>query len=259
MDKKTILENAILEQYLLGELSASEQLQVDQVLNSDTELKTYFEKLESDFETLAFENTITPPSLIKEKLLTSITSNTNSKTVSNKKSNGFQLYFKIAASIAAFLLLGSIWLASQLSELKNELKIVQEDNLKLNDNIENTNNNLAEVNKWYYIINSPDSEKYILKGNEKSPKTTVISYVNHKNKSVIINTERLPKLDNSKDYQMWADVDGEMIDMGIINKENKMLAMTYIENAESLNITIEPAGGNDHPTVSQLITNVYLK
>ncbi len=74
----------------------------------------------------------------------------------------------------------------------------------------------------------------------------------------VINTKKLPQLDADHDYQMWADVDGEMIDMGVIPKNKELIAMTYINNAESLNITIEPAGGNDHPTVERLISNVYL-
>jgi hypothetical protein len=49
-----------------------------------------------------------------------------------------------------------------------------------------------------------------------------------------------------------------MIDMGVILKNEPMLAMKYIPNATSLNITIEPLGGNDHPTVERLVSNVYL-
>ena len=82
--------------------------------------------------------------------------------------------------------------------------------------------------------------------------------MNHNDKSVFINTKQLPEIDKDHDYQMWADVDGEMIDMGVITKGQSLMAMNYIENAESLNITIEPAGGNDHPTVERLISNVYL-
>ena len=75
----------------------------------------------------------------------------------------------------------------------------------------------------------------------------------------MINTERLPDLDADHDYQMWADVEGEMINMGVISKDKKLMAMNYIDHSESLNITIEPAGGNDHPTVERLVTNVYLR
>jgi hypothetical protein len=69
----------------------------------------------------------------------------------------------------------------------------------------------------------------------------------------------LPDLDAEHDYQMWADVEGEMIDMGVISKSKTLMAMAYIDHAESLNITIEPAGGNDHPTVARLVTNVHLR
>ena len=108
------------------------------------------------------------------------------------------------------------------------------------------------------IVN-PDTEQYILKGNASIPEAKIVSYVNHKMKSVVINTEGLPELDADHDYQMWADVEGEMINMGVISKNKNLMAMTNIDHAESLNITIEPAGGNDHPTVARLVTNVYLR
>lgn len=66
-------------------------------------------------------------------------------------------------------------------------------------------------------------------------------------------------LNAEHDYQMWADVEGEMINMGLIDNKKDLLAMNYIENAESLNITIEPLGGSEHPDVSRSISNVYLK
>lgn len=49
-----------------------------------------------------------------------------------------------------------------------------------------------------------------------------------------------------------------MISMGLLPTDKDLVALTYIEKAESLNITIEPKGGNDHPTVERLISNIYL-
>ena len=91
------------------------------------------------------------------------------------------------------------------------------------------------------------------------PDAKLISYVNDIERSVLVNTSYLPELDEAHDYQMWADVEGEMINMGVIDVTTPMLAMNYIDHSESLNITIEPAGGSEHPTVSRLITNIYLK
>lgn len=258
MDKAYILDNGILELYVLGELSESDQQQVDTAISKYPELQSHLDAIEESFEKMAFENAIDTPINIKSELLNTI-SNTTTNTVSIAPQKSLRSYLNIAASIAALLLIGSVYMYSQLNSTKKRLEVVEQENAKLNSNIENLNNYLSETNKWYVAINDPDVQKYVLTGNAMMPEATVISYVNNIDKSVVINTKYLPKLDDEHDYQMWADVEGEMINMGVIDKSKDMLAMNYIDNAESLNITIEPAGGNDHPTVSQLITNVYLQ
>lgn len=260
MDKKTILENGLLEQYLLGELDVKESEQIERILSSDTELKVYFDQLEEDFETLGLENTITPPALIKSNLLNAINSASNdTKIVELKPNSSSKFYLGIAASIVALFMIGSFWMYNQLNTVKQQLQTVENEKTELNTTIESLNKELKNKNSLYAAIAHPETEKYVLTGNDISPETKVISYVNHSTKSVVINTERLPDLDADHDYQMWADVEGEMINMGVISKDKKLMAMNYIDHSESLNITIEPAGGNDHPTVERLVTNVYLK
>ncbi|WP_422105364.1 anti-sigma factor [Winogradskyella sp.] len=260
MDKKTLLENGLLEQYLLGELDAATCEQIEQILASDAELKAYFDQLEQDFETLGLENAITPPPAVKSQLLDSIkASSETSKVVELQTNNNFKWYLGIAASIAGLLLIGSFWMYSQLNAVKQQLQTVEINNTELNTTIEVLNKELKQTTSFYTNIVNPDTEQYVLKGNDLLPEAKVVSYVNHKTKTVVINTERLPQLDDAHDYQMWADVEGEMINMGVIAKDKTLITMAYIDHAESLNITIEPAGGNDHPTVEQLVTNVYLQ
>ena len=261
MDKKTLLENGLLEQYLLGELNANECDQIEKLLASDAQLRAQFDQLEQDFETIGLENAITPPPFVKTELLETIqtTQKNAPKVVALSKEQPTKMYLGIAASIAALLMIGSFWMYSQLNEVKEELQIVKSNNTELNSTIENLNVQLKESNVAYNAIANPDTEQYILKGNDLAPDAKVISYVNHNTKTVIVNAERLPELDADHDYQMWADVEGEMINMGVISKNKNLMAMTYIDHAESLNITIEPAGGNDHPTVARLVTNVYLR
>jgi len=261
MDKKSLLENGLLEQYLLGELNATQCEQIDQLLVSDAELKAHFDLLEEDFESIGLDNAITPPATVKLNLLDSIKiaqTNTPKVIALNEKSNT-KFYIGIAASVAALLMVGSFWMYSQLNEVKQQLQTVETNNTELNTTIETLNTELERTNSFYTGIVNPDTEQYILIGNTSLPEAKVVSYVNHKTKSVVINTERLPELDADHDYQMWADVEGEMINMGVISKNKTLMTMAYIDHAESLNITIEPAGGNDHPTVARLVTNVYLR
>jgi outer membrane murein-binding lipoprotein Lpp len=180
----------------------------------------------------------------------------NSKPLKSK--NNKRNYLTIAASVIGLLFAGSIYLYSELNNKKEQLKLVENQNRELNTKIDKLAKDFNETTIWYASINNPETVKYVLSGNSLMPDVKVISYINNSKKSVLINTQYLPVLDKEHDYQMWADVKGEMIDMGIIDTSQIMLAMNYIENSESLNITIEPAGGNDHPTVSKLISNVYL-
>ncbi|GAB4159754.1 MAG: hypothetical protein Tsb0033_14710 [Winogradskyella sp.] len=257
MDNKHILDNGLLEQYLLGELNTQECEQIEQALASDTELKAKFDALEKDFEILGLENAITPPKGIKHQLIQDIK---EAKNIKNKKNNSnLKFYLGIAASIAALLMIGSFWMYKELSDLKQQLQTVEIEKTELNDKLNNLNQQLEQETELFATLTHPDTKQYVLKGNTLMPDGKVLSYVNHNTKTVVINTERLPKLDEAHDYQMWADVEGDMINMGVIAKDQNLMAMTYIDHAESLNITIEPAGGNDHPTVSKLVTNVYLK
>ncbi len=261
MDKKSLLENGLLEQYLLGELNANQCEQIEQLLLFDNELKIHCDQLEEDFENIGLENAITPPSVIKSQLLDriKILHTDAPKVIALNTKNNIKIYLGIAASLTALFMVGGFWMYSQLNEVKQQLQTVETYNDELNTTIEALNTELERTNTFYTGIVSPDTEQYILKGNASLPEAKVVSYVNHKSKSVVINTERLPELDADHDYQMWADVKGDMIDMGVISKDKTIMNMAYIDYAESLNITIEPAGGNDHPTVERLVTNVYLR
>ncbi|MBP2833408.1 anti-sigma factor [Aquimarina sp. U1-2] len=261
IDRKSIKEKGILEQYLLGELLDDEQAQVDKILREDKKLFQYYTEIEEGFEKLAFENAIDPPVSIKESVLNAIrpiTSDKKEKMIYSDHSNKRFIYWSIAASLAILFMLSSGWLYDQWQSSKNKLQIVQNETLNLRNRIEILEKDLKETNAWYTKINHPNTLKLVLRGNEISPNSTAITYINHKTETVLLHSEGLQKLARNKTYQMWADVDGEMIDMGVIPAEQQMIAMKYIANAASINITIEPAGGSDHPTVERLISNVLL-
>lgn len=257
MDKKTILENGLLEQYLLGELDVDQTTELENLLATNDDLKAELEALEKDFERIGQENAIAPPTEVKTNLMAYAKG--DNAVITLKSHNKMKYLFGVAASIAGLLLLGSFWMYTQLNEVQQRLNTVEGNNEELNRTIEKLNNTLNTKETLFATLSHPDTEQYVLEGNALMPEGKMLSYVNHTTKSVVVNTERLPKLNNDEDYQMWADVEGEMINMGVISKSSQLMAMNYIDHAESLNITIEPSGGSEHPTVSRLVTNVYLK
>ncbi|MEM7086218.1 MAG: anti-sigma factor [Bacteroidota bacterium] len=258
MDKNAIIESGMLERYLLGELSHAESLQLEAILQEDAELRSLYEEMESDFEKMARENAIQPPAKVKQQLMEKVIGDTTPVIPLNENRANKQ-YLAIAASFALLFGVTAIWLYTQLNKTQESIELVRTQNSELKNELELVMENYDDIVGWYETINDPNAVQFILKGNDKSPNAKAISYVNHANKTVVLNAKELPTLDADHDYQLWADVAGEMIDMGVIPKNTPMIAMKYIDKAESFNITIEPAGGNDHPTVERLISNVYLE
>jgi len=263
MDKKKILEDGLLEQYLLGELSDEQEILIQKVLKEDADLRTIFEGLEEEFEKIAFENAILPPDSVKKALRKAIETsgeNTKVRDISGpKKNDTFNTgRLAVAASFAAIFALSSFWLYNRWQTAEDNLRTFQEQTIALQDRLSNLEQTFEVTNKRYQTINNRNVIPLLLKGNRIFPQSRAVAYVNHTTKSVLVNSQGLPPLEEDKTYQMWADVDGVMINMGLLPADTDLIPLKYIDRAESFNITIEPAGGNDHPTVENLISNVLL-
>ncbi|NER15990.1 anti-sigma factor [Spongiivirga citrea] len=258
MKKRNILEEeGILERYVLGELSKDERDQVRSLLSENEELQRKVEQIEKDLEKLAFENAVAPSSAIKKNLLRSIeaTREEETKSIPLKKKS---YYLSIAASIAFIAIALAGYLFTQWQNTKKQLIESQNEAVVLSNQLNEIEGKLNQTQQQYNVVNNPRVIPLRLLGNQKMPQAVALVYLNHEEMEVVINSQGMPALPKDKDYQLWADVDGEMINMGVVPAEQQLVRMKYIPNAASINITIEPAGGNDHATVEQLVSNIIL-
>ena len=259
MNREYIVKEGLLEAYFLGELSSTQEQEVFEILQSDSELMKQYKDLEKNMEKLAFENAVTPPNKVKAALLNKISNNDIEETTNKKKvvSLTYKRYFAVAASIAVIFMTASLVLLFQLNDANTTLKSTISKQETLIDSINLITKNTLQKENWIAYVDDPKTERHLLQGNDLAPEAAVLNYVNHEQQSVLISLHNLPKL-KDKDYQMWADVDGKMIDMGVIDTSQQILTMNYIEDAESINITLEEKGGSDHPDVSSLIGSVSI-
>lgn len=263
MDKKQILDEGILEQYLLGELPKEQEILIQKILDKDDDLKSKFTEIEEEFERIAFENAIKPPDKAKKALKSAVESSNENTPIREipvpQKNNAYSLgRLAIAASIAVFFAISSFWLYNRWQATEQNLNLLQEQTIALQERLMILEQNIEVTTQRYTTINNRNVIPLLLKGNQISPESRAVAYVNHATKSVLVNSQGLPPLEGDKTYQMWADVDGVMINMGLLPADADLIPLKYIDKAESFNITIEPAGGNDHPTVENLISNVLL-
>lgn len=259
IDKNNILESGILERYLLGDLSEKEMIEVNTYIQADSKLKEQYDLLQNDFERMARENAIIPPAIVQSQLLEKLQPSVlGAQHPQEVKLGNIKTYLGIAASLAFVLGLTCLWLFNKLNTTQENFEMVQLEKTEIDASMEQLLINYEDLASEYAIINDPNATPWVLTGNQKAPNARAICYLNPKDKTAFINASGLPELAASRDYQLWADVNGVMINMGVIDRKSGLLAMNYIEQTESLNITIEPKGGSDHPTVSNLISNVYL-
>ena len=267
-DRSTIIESGMLEMYLLGVLPDEQVAMLEKMLSEDAILAQKYAEIEQDFENMALENAVQPPSFVKENLFSAIKEDAKVKTlpeakekdtsaVAEKTANS-QTFMWIAAGLAAIFMVSSLWMFTQWNAVQGNLEITQQELNTVKEQIADLEVGLKDSQLLAEVVKDPNTLQYALKGNDKIPDGFAMAYINHEDKSAIVNAQKLPALPADKTYQMWADVDGEMINMGIIDKSKDVVVLQYIDKAASLNITIEPAGGSDHATVAQLVTNVYL-
>ena len=64
----------------------------------------------------------------------------------------------------------------------------------------------------------------------------------------------LPKSSQSKDYQLWATVDGKSVNVGIVQDDirGRFIEMNNVPaGATSFIVTLEKAGGTPTPTIEE--------
>lgn len=253
MDKKRIIEDGLLESYLLGTLPREDEALIQRAIENDQELKEQYDLLESEFELIGFENAIEPPARVRQRLIDSLNkaSGGENRTLGTTK-------LLIAASMAALFALSSFWLYMQWQNSMDNINDLEQQTVNLQERLKTLEEKYESTSVRYTTISDPQMIPLYLVGNQISPNSRAVAYINHNDKTVVVNSKGLSELDTDHTYQMWADVDGEMINMGLLPTDQDYIPLRYIDKAESLNITIEPSGGSEHPTVEQLISNIYL-
>lgn len=64
----------------------------------------------------------------------------------------------------------------------------------------------------------------------------------------------LPKSSSSRDYQLWAEVDGKTVSVGIINDEirGRFIEVSNVPGQSvAFKVTLENAGGAQTPTIAE--------
>ncbi|MCX2719270.1 anti-sigma factor [Lentiprolixibacter aurantiacus] len=245
---RIFLDTDLLEKYLLGTTTLEESHQVERYIAMYPEVRETYNELQENLEAFAKMHALKTPEGLKNRILERIRAQQTGR-------RRFQR-FAVAATFAALLFAGSSYF------FYNQNQNLQQENTIVNNKIKtleaDMRSQLEDVRNQFIVLNNPSTRKFMVNGNKKARELKAVAYVNPVKKLSYINVRNLPNLPEDQCYQMWAEVNGEMVNLGVIKEvidKDKLLALPYAENAVSY-ITIEPKGGNSTPTVQNIVANI---
>ncbi len=245
---KMFLDSDLLEKYLIGSTTDQENLQVERYIAMYPKVRETYDELQENLEAFAKMHSLKTPEGLKERILSKIRSEHMGK-------RRFARY-AMAASVATILFAGaSYFFWSENQSLQQENQIV---NNKIEDLEADMREQLADVRNQFIVLQNPQTKRFNINGNKKAKELKAVAYVNPVKKLSYINVSKLPNLPENQCFQMWAEVDGKMLNLGVIQEtsnKDKLVALPYADEAVGY-ITIGPKGGNETPTVENIVANI---
>ena len=256
----TFLNSNLLEKYLIGQTTTDETKTVEMHIAKYPEVEEAYNTLQNNLEIFAKYNAIEAPqdginavfNKLDESPVIDLKPKRNSKSWHK---------FTVAASIAALVFAGlSYSFYNQNQKLSRENQVVVDEIFDLRNDIEKNNTMLNSVMRQLLKLNNPDTEKYLLKGNERAKNLKTVAYINPKEKTSMIDVVSLPILPEEQCYQIWVEVQDKMVNLGIISETDRQLRqIPYTENALGLHITIENKGENNIAFKENAVAEISLQ
>lgn len=259
MEKKlhTFFQSGLLDKYVLAETSASESLKVEYFIMNFPEVESEYVRLQDNLHVLAKVDAVEAPELILDNIKNAINEEVVPVITMDRRQRNTPWY-SIAASIIALVFGGASYMMYQQNQdLRNENQVVVDEIFDLRSDIDVNNKKLDNVMRQFLKLNNPDTEKYVFRGNERAKNLKTVAYINAEEKTSMIDVVSLPQLPENHTYQIWAELQDRMVNLGILDPSQvELQSIPYIENALGLSITIEP---NNESSEENAVAEITLK
>ncbi len=265
MNIKEYISSGIIEAYILGLASTEEAEEFERMCAAHAEVRNARDLFEQQLERNAIAVGVQPPRKLRSLILSEIEIDAQQhapkQIISDREKEQTAPVFrftptlwKYVAAASIILLVGSTVLNfyffnqyrktndlySQLltshNRLANDLKIMQ-----------------AKADIYASAMDmASDSDMAVVKmsGLKEHPGNRATVYWDKRTKDVYLMVNNLPAPPAGKQYQLWAIVNGQPVDAGMVNWElgNMNVPIKNVPSAQAFAITLEKEGGSPTPT-----------
>ena len=255
MTEEVLIASGLLELYVTGSLSAEEIQEVESAMTKYPSVKKEVTKIEASLmhlsETVGGEVSPEVWPRIEQKTR-------NVRSLSPPKRN----WNALTGWAAALLFFGGlVYMLKQNSDLNGTLRKVRTQNVVIKEQHEKTQLQLAEATDFLKVVRSSNYKAIRLPGNVAvAPSAYATVYYNSDEQVAFIDAKGLPTPPEGKVYQVWSLIMDPLTprSIGLLDSvKGANLSFYKVENVptpEAFGITLEPEGGSESPTLSQLYT-----
>jgi anti-sigma-K factor RskA len=261
LNSQEIILSGILELYVLGQTSAEETKQVLEWKALYKDVAAELDSIETSLEQYAMANSIPLPVHVKNNLFRALPEQANNtSTVNNVPSNtdagskqirkwqwlaaaSFLLF--VGSAIALLFLFNRYQHNSnKLAKASQELLQKEKSNLTLQKNLD--------------AITASNSQSIVLNGTENAPSSSAKIFWIKNTGDLFVAPSGLPAAPVGMQYQLWAIVDGQPVDAGLLLPDNSgsiysVQKMKSFGKAEAFAITLEKSGGSTSPAGKMVV------
>jgi anti-sigma-K factor RskA len=280
------IESGILELYALGELSSTEQAEVEAQVAAHPAIREELAQVQAALGLYAEAHAVTPPAGMRERVLTNVLAQIAAPTANASlrnevdavaaqttaapvaETNVRPLYtapaeasssrgWAIAASVALLLsLLGNALLYTNWKSANSELVALQNEKAQFATTTTVVERKLDDLRQENQVLRNDEFRAVALAGTKAAPSAHARVLFNPATHKVYVDVRSLPALPTGKQYQLWALDKGKPIDAGVLTLATAtgegLQHMKDIASAQAFAMTVEPTGGSVGPTLSTM-------
>ena len=262
------ISSGVIESFVMGQLNEAETKELLQYADEHKEVRKALDEAEETLFALGQKGNITPPEATKKALFEDLGIETDSSQIesqtniseedSKKEAKSFSIspYFSAAASIVAVVGIAlSVYYYNLWQETESRLTNIITENRAMAQQYNVVKNQMDQYAENIEILRQPGLETVPMKGLDIAPEAQAFVHWNKKTNEVFLNAKKMPSNQIDNQYQLWAIVDGNPVDMGVFDVAGDMtslLKMKTTGKASAFAVTLEPRGGSKNPTMEQM-------
>lgn len=256
MTSKEYIESGILELYVFGTLSETENQEVQQMMADHPAVRQ--EVIAIEDAVIDLSQSVAPrlSATNYEKIRNQILE--RRKVVEMKPKSNWSSYIGWAA--AAVLVVGFGLQFNKLNESNQIIDKLGSEKSAMQESIVDLELKKKEAETILAIVRDNNNQAVALAGQAVSPESYAKAYYNKVTKEVYVDVAGLPTPPKGKVYQVWALKLSPLTptSIGVLDNftadNTKVFKVDNAQDAEAFGITLEPAGGSVSPTLEQLYT-----